>query len=322
MRSINFAFNRRTFALSAGNMEAMTLQGVINKTLVLWLLTAISTLLVGYWLSPYLNDESSSFLSTFSWVSGAAWLLMYLSALFLKRHMDPLAPLFVFFSGVLLGSIGLLLEQAFAGIAFQSIALAFSILFVLLLLYKFRLISPKANFLLMTAALVLGSALFYLGRWLLLENGFFTRFLPEFDIITLVVLSYTGIVASLNTVLDFDFIENGDANSSPKYLEWYAAFGLVSILVWMYLSIFFWIFKLLYHSFKLVFPKAPDLDDYVTFEEADHSEAYRYQAESHLYDEPPAEPEPDTHTETSNTKSPGWFGDLSSLDGDSGDGGD
>jgi len=290
MRSINFAFNRRTFALAAGNMEAMFLQKAVNKTLVLLLLTVTSALLIGFWLAPYLSQEASPVLRYFTLLSGGFWLPIYIATLFLKRYANLMAPLFAFFSGLLLGSMGLLLEQEFSGFAAQSILLAFCVLFALLVLYKSRLISPTANFPLMITSLLFGSSLFYLARWYFLQNGLFIDLLPEFDYLTLGILSYTALVVSLNAVLDFDFIEKGDTVGAPRYLEWYAAFGLISILVWMYLSIFFWIFKLLYHSFKLVFPKAPDIDDYVTFEEADHSEAYRYQLEPHLYEDPPIDP--------------------------------
>ena len=45
------------------------------------------------------------------------------------------------------------------------------------------------------------------------------------------------IIAALNLVLDFDFIEHGAASGAPKYMEWYAAFGLLVTLVWLYLEI-------------------------------------------------------------------------------------
>jgi uncharacterized YccA/Bax inhibitor family protein len=44
------------------------------------------------------------------------------------------------------------------------------------------------------------------------------------------------IVAALNLVLDFDFIEHGVKQGAPKYMEWYAAFGLLVTLVWLYLE--------------------------------------------------------------------------------------
>ena len=44
-------------------------------------------------------------------------------------------------------------------------------------------------------------------------------------------------IASLNLVLDFDFIEEGAEKGMPKYLEWYGAFSLMVTLVWLYLEI-------------------------------------------------------------------------------------
>ncbi len=44
-------------------------------------------------------------------------------------------------------------------------------------------------------------------------------------------------VAALNLVLDFDLIESGVAQGAPRYMEWYAAFGLLVTLVWLYLEI-------------------------------------------------------------------------------------
>jgi len=45
------------------------------------------------------------------------------------------------------------------------------------------------------------------------------------------------IVASMNLMLNFDFIERAVRAGSPKYMEWYGAFGLMIALVWLYLEI-------------------------------------------------------------------------------------
>lgn len=37
-------------------------------------------------------------------------------------------------------------------------------------------------------------------------------------------------------MLDFDFIEQGVAKGAPRYMEWYAAFGLLVTLVWLYIE--------------------------------------------------------------------------------------
>ena len=47
---------------------------------------------------------------------------------------------------------------------------------------------------------------------------------------------FVVVIAALNLVLDFDFIEEGAARGAPKYMEWYGAFGLMVTLVWLYLE--------------------------------------------------------------------------------------
>jgi uncharacterized YccA/Bax inhibitor family protein len=49
--------------------------------------------------------------------------------------------------------------------------------------------------------------------------------------------AFIVVIAALNLVLDFDFIEQGAERGAPKYMEWYAAFGLMVTLVWLYLEI-------------------------------------------------------------------------------------
>ncbi|HJM87068.1 MAG TPA: Bax inhibitor-1/YccA family protein, partial [Candidatus Thalassarchaeaceae archaeon] len=44
-------------------------------------------------------------------------------------------------------------------------------------------------------------------------------------------------VGALTFVMDFDFIEKGVEQGAPKHLEWYAAFGLMITLVWLYIEI-------------------------------------------------------------------------------------
>ena len=48
---------------------------------------------------------------------------------------------------------------------------------------------------------------------------------------------FVVVVASLNLVMDFDFIEEGAEQGAPKYMEWYGAFGLLVTLIWLYMEI-------------------------------------------------------------------------------------
>ena len=45
------------------------------------------------------------------------------------------------------------------------------------------------------------------------------------------------VIASMNLIMDFDFIESGERNRAPKYMEWYSGFALLLTLVWLYMEI-------------------------------------------------------------------------------------
>ena len=62
-------------------------------------------------------------------------------------------------------------------------------------------------------------------------------FIHERGVIGIGLRVFIVIIAALNLVLDFDFIEQGSVTGVPKYMEWYAAFGLMVTLIWLYLEI-------------------------------------------------------------------------------------
>ena len=45
------------------------------------------------------------------------------------------------------------------------------------------------------------------------------------------------VIASMNLVLDFDMIERGIRNGADQKFAWYASFGLIVTLVWLYIEI-------------------------------------------------------------------------------------
>ena len=61
-------------------------------------------------------------------------------------------------------------------------------------------------------------------------------FLHDNGLIGIGISMFIVAIAALNLVLDFDFIEQGEANKAPKHMEWFAAFGLLVTLVWLYLE--------------------------------------------------------------------------------------
>ena len=127
----------------------------------------------------------------------------------------------------------------FSGIAFQAIYLTCGIFLTLLFLYKFKIIQASENFKLGLVAATGGIFLVYLISFIM---GFFGVNIPIMNPLNSSLMSigfslFVVIIAALNLVLDFDFIEAGAENGAPKYMEWYSAFGLMVTLVWLYLEI-------------------------------------------------------------------------------------
>ena len=83
-----------------------------------------------------------------------------------------------------------------------------------------------------------GIFLFYMAQMLLgfFHISFFSSVYGS-GIVGIGFSLFVVAIAALNLVLDFDFVEQGVAYGAPKYMEWYAAFGIMVTLVWLYLEI-------------------------------------------------------------------------------------
>ena len=57
-----------------------------------------------------------------------------------------------------------------------------------------------------------------------------------FSTTCLLALLVIIVIAALNLILDFDFIEKGSQMGAPKYMEWYGGFALLVTLVWLYIE--------------------------------------------------------------------------------------
>ena len=136
-----------------------------------------------------------------------------------------------------MGAISAMFESMYPGIALQAIFLTLTILFSLLLAYKSGLIKVTENFRLGVVAATGGIFLVYLFSMIGNMFGFNMPYIHESGLMGIGFSVFVIVIASLNLVLDFDFIEHGAENNAPKYMEWYAAFGLLVTLIWLYVEI-------------------------------------------------------------------------------------
>ena len=125
------------------------------------------------------------------------------------------------------------------GIVTDAIFLTVGILLSLLVAYRSGYIKPTENFKLGIFAATGGIAIVYLVNFVM---GFFgsSMGIMQIDNASPMSIGFSVVVviiAALNLVLDFDFIEEGAEKGAPKYMEWYGAFGLLVTLIWLYLEI-------------------------------------------------------------------------------------
>lgn len=214
----------RSFDASA----SMTIQGTTNKALILLFLVMVSASWV--WSNP------ERFI-VYIWPALIGGFIIALVTIFKKEWSPVTAPLYALVEGVILGGLSAFFEKMYPGIVLQAVGLTFGTLCALLIAYKSQLIRVTNNFRLGVVAATGGIALYYLASIVL---GFFNIRAPliydsgPMGIIFSVVIV---VIAALNLVLDFDFIEQGSRSGAPRYMEWYGAFGLMVTLIWLYLEI-------------------------------------------------------------------------------------
>jgi uncharacterized YccA/Bax inhibitor family protein len=155
-----------------------------------------------------------------------------------KPAVSPFtAPLYAALEGLALGGISAGFEYRFPGIVVNAVTLTFGTLAALLTAYSTRLVRPTENFKLGLLAATGGVCLVYVASFVL---GFFGISIPlihESGMVGIGFSLFVVVIAALNLVLDFDFIETGVRKGAPKYMEWYGGFGLLVTLVWLYLEI-------------------------------------------------------------------------------------
>ena len=169
-------------------------------------------------------------------VGAIAGFIVALVTIFKQTWAPVTAPLYALLEGLVIGGVSAIFEAQFPGIVIQAAGLTLGTCLALLLAYKSRLIRATENFKLGVVAATGGIALFYL---LTIVLGFFGIRIPLLYSNGWVGIGFSlfvVVIAALNLVLDFDFIEQGAAQGAPKYMEWYGAFGLMVTLIWLYLE--------------------------------------------------------------------------------------
>ena len=227
-RSGNPVLSKNTFSSAYDISDVMTINGTVNKT-------AISLLLLigtGYLTFGAINTGILI-------ACGIGGFIIAIITVFKKEWAPITVPIYAILEGGLLGGISFMYNSLYDGIVTDAIFLTVGILLSLLVAYRSGYIKPTENFKLGIFAATGGIAIVYLVNFVM---GFFgsSMGIMQIDNASPMSIGFSVVVviiAALNLVLDFDFIEEGAEKGAPKYMEWYGAFGLLVTLIWLYLEI-------------------------------------------------------------------------------------
>lgn len=225
----NPAMNEDTFSPALWWEGTMTLWGTINKSIVLIGVTLISAIVTWQyvWLfTPYLLPL----------IIGA---FVFSLVIIFKKELAPyLAIPFAIVEWVVIAVFSAYYEMMYPGIIVQAASATFALFGVMLVMYKTGLIQVTQKFRSGVMAATGAIMLLYVISIIWSLTGFYeVPFLHSSGPIGIGVSVFIVGIASFNLLLDFDVMEHGVAAQAPKWMEWYASFGLLITLVWLYIEV-------------------------------------------------------------------------------------
>ncbi len=254
MRTGNPALSEKVFRIEdVSAADVMTLEGTATKTMVLLGVLVIVAGIV--WSQTYAAleakeigvVETQGYTRSLTQLPGATWgylmagvlggLVVAMITIFNPRMSPITAPIYAAFEGLFLGAFSSMFEYMYPGIIPQAITITFGTLAMLLVAYRLRLVRPTENFKLGVIAATGGVCLLYMASFIMSFFGAGFGFLHSTGWFGIGFSAFVVVLAAMNLVLDFDFIESGVERGAPKYMEWYAAFGLLVTLIWLYVEI-------------------------------------------------------------------------------------
>lgn len=210
---------------AAETTDTMTLEGTINKSGILILLTVIGACVGWNMQSPVIMIGGT-----------IATLILALFCIFKPQTASYLSQPYALIEGLLLGSISAIYSFKYPGIVTNTLFATIGCFILMLALYRFQIIRVTEKFRTVIVVATGAIALTYVANLIM---GFFGTSIPMIHQATPMGIAFSVIVtgvAAFNLMLDFDMIEQAHARKAPKFMEWYCGFALLLTLVWLYIE--------------------------------------------------------------------------------------
>jgi len=220
--------------ISAWKPGAMTVAGTATATGVL-LVLLLATASLGWVMAPA-DPGKASALALGGILLG---LVCAIALRFRPNWARVLAPVYALAEGFFLGVISRAYDERYNGIVVQAVGATLAVFAVMLVLYRTRILKVTNRFRRIVVTATMGLMLFYGVSFIisLFAGSQSLRFLDSASPLGIGFSVLAAGLAAMMLAIDFDLIEKGAREGWPKGMEWYAAFGLLATLIWLYLEI-------------------------------------------------------------------------------------
>lgn len=209
--------------------QAMGIRGVMIKTLLLCACVGL-----GVFGALFLSGTTA--VSTALVWGGIGSIVLALVTMFIPKIAFVTAPLYAVVQGVLIGSFSLTIEQLFPGLVLNAVLLTI-VLLVAMSLFYIAFPYEVQKFIPYIFGITGALAGLYLVDFLLNLFGFGVPYLHGGGVFGIIVAIAILAIATFNLLGDFTFIEQSIRRGEGKQYEWYAAFGLIVTLIWIYFRV-------------------------------------------------------------------------------------
>jgi len=210
--------------------DYMTMSSVIKQTGFLFVL------LLGAAVYGWTSVEVSVLGPVF-WGALIASIVLMIVTFVKKEWVRFTAPLYAIAEGVLVGAISKIYSEFYEGIVVQAVLATFGVFLAMLFLYANRIVKVTQKMRSVIIIATAGVAIFYIASLLLSLFGVNMPFIWDGGPLSILLSVGICAIAALNLLLDFDAIERGITQRAPAWFSWFAAFGLMVTLIWLYLEI-------------------------------------------------------------------------------------
>lgn len=229
-RTSNPAFSNYVWKNDRTSYTRMTLNGIFIKSLFSLLLVSLTTWYV--WDLVYQGVDVK-------WYTSGGLLAAIVCSILTsyKRRWAPVTtPLYALSKGLFLGGISAYAEKRFPGLPIQAVAVTILTFFVMLILYKAKIVVVTRQFRSVIITAIITIMTIYFVQWILYFFGIHLPFVWGTSWLAIGFNVLAALVAAFSLLLDFDFIDR-KLHKAPKYYEWVATWGLLVTLIWLYLEV-------------------------------------------------------------------------------------